>query len=163
MPTFSLISAVARNRVIGINNTLPWRLPEDLQHFKRLTLGHHIVMGRKTFESLGRPLPGRISVVISRDPNYALPEGCLLAGSIETALHLCGEDSEVFCIGGAQLYAQALPLADRLYLTEIEADFDGDAWFPAFDRAAWRETVREAHTGAGGLRYAFVTYARSPA
>ncbi len=162
MPTFSLISAVARNRVIGINNTLPWRLPEDLQHFKRLTLGHHIVMGRKTFESLGRPLPGRTSVVISRDPGYALPEGCLLAGSIETALHLCGEDSEVFCIGGAQLYAQALPLADRLYLTEIEADFDGDAWFPAFDRAAWRETAREAHTGADGLRYAFVTYARLP-
>ncbi len=162
MPTFSLISAVAKNRVIGINNTLPWRLPEDLQHFKRLTLGHHIIMGRKTFESLGRPLPGRTSVVISRDAAYALPEGCLLAGSIAEALSLCGDDPEVFCIGGAQLYAQALPLADRLYLTEIDADFEGDAWFPEFDRGLWHETAREAQVSAGGLPYAFVTYAPSP-
>ena len=161
MPLFSLISAIARNRVIGIHNTLPWRLPEDLQHFKRLTLGHHIVMGRKTFESLGRPLPGRTSVVISRDAGYALPEGCLLAGSIEAALSLCGDDPEVFCIGGAQLYTQALTQADRLYLTEIDVDFEGDAWFPAFDRAAWQETAREAQVSADGLRYAFVTYERA--
>jgi dihydrofolate reductase len=160
--SFSLISAVARNRVIGINNTLPWRLPEDLQHFKRLTLGHHIVMGRKTFESLGRPLPGRISVVISRDAGYALPQDCLLAGSLETALSLCGTDAEVFCIGGAQLYAQALPQADRLYLTEIDADFEGDAWFPEFDRSAWKAISREPQVSANGLRYAFVTYERSP-
>lgn len=162
MPIFSLISALARNRVIGINNTLPWRLPEDLQHFKRLTLGHHIVMGRKTFESLGRPLAGRTSVVISRDPHYLLPEGCLLAGSIEAALALCDEDSEIFCIGGAQLYAQALPLADRLYLTEIHAEFQGDAWFPEFDRGIWTEIVRETHVSPNGLGYDFVTYARSP-
>ncbi len=162
MPLFSLISAVARNRVIGIHNTLPWQLPEDLQHFKRLTLGHHILMGRKTFESLGRPLPGRTSVVISRDAGYALPEGCLLAGSIAEALNLCGDETEVFCIGGAQLYAQVLPQANRLYLTEIDADFEGDAWFPVFDRTAWHETAREAQVSAEGLRYAFVTYTRSP-
>lgn len=162
MPVFSLISAVARNRVIGIDNTLPWRLPEDLQHFKRLTLGHHIVMGRKTFESLGRPLPGRTSVVISRDAGYALPEGCLLADSIEAALSLCGDDPEVFCIGGAQLYGQAMAQADRLYLTEIDADFAGDAWFPVFDRADWQEVSREMHVSTDGLRYAFVTYERSP-
>lgn len=160
--SLTLISAVARNRVIGIDNTLPWRLPEDLQHFKRLTLGHHIVMGRKTFESLGRPLPGRTSVVISRDPAYALPEGCLLADSIATALRLCGDDPEVFCIGGAQLYAQALTLADRLILTEIDADFEGDAWFPEFDRTLWQEAAREPHVSSSGLAYAFVTYARSP-
>jgi len=163
MPLFSLISAVARNRVIGIHNTLPWRLPEDLQHFKRLTLGHHIIMGRKTFESLGRPLPGRTSVVISRDATYALPAGCLLAGSIAEARSLCGDDPEVFCIGGAQLYGQAMAQADRLYLTEIDADFAGDAWFPEFERTAWRETAREAQVSSDGLRYAFVTYERAPA
>lgn len=159
--SFNLISAVARNRVIGIHNTLPWRLPEDLQHFKRLTLGHHIVMGRKTFESLGRPLPGRTSVVISRDAGYAVPEGCLLATSLPAALALCGDDPEVFCIGGAQLYAQALPLVDRLYLTEIEADYMGDAWFPEFDRSVWQEIERQPQVSATGLVYAFVTYARS--
>lgn len=160
MPRFSVISAMARNRVIGINNTLPWRLPEDLQHFKRLTLGHHLVMGRKTFESLGRPLPGRTSVVISRDTDYVLPEGCLLANSLETGLALCGGDPEVFCIGGAQLYAQALALADRLYLTEIAAEFAGDAWFPAFDAQAWQELERQPQVSSTGLEFAFVTYSR---
>lgn len=158
--SLSIIAAWARNGVIGAGNALPWRLPEDLQHFKRLTLGHHIVMGRKTFESLGRPLPGRTSVVVSRAAAYPLPAGCLLAGSVELALALCGDDPEVFCIGGEQLYAQALPLADRLYLTEIDADFVGDAWFPAFDRADWQEVSREPRVGAGGLAFAFVTYRR---
>jgi len=118
-------------------------------------------MGRKTFESLGRPLPGRTSVVISRDATYALPAGCLLAGSIAEARSLCGDDPEVFCIGGAQLYGQAMAQADRLYLTEIDADFAGDAWFPEFERTAWREMAREAQVSSNGLRYAFVTYERA--
>jgi len=150
---------VARNGVIGIENRLPWRLPEDLKHFKRLTLGHHLIMGRKTFESIGRPLPGRVTVILTRDQGYRVPT-CLTAGSIEAALKKCGEDPEVFVVGGAELYAQFLPLADRLYLTEIDADFAGDAYFPAYDRTLWREAGRTPHLSETGLAYAFVTYQR---
>lgn len=155
----SIIAAVARNGVIGIDNRLPWRLPEDLQHFKRLTLGHHLIMGRKTFESIGRPLPGRVTVILTRDPSYRV-QACLTAGSIEDALRLCGDDPEVFGVGGAELYAQLLPMADRLYLTEIEADYTGDAFFPAFDRRQWQELAREPHVSDTGLAYTFVTYQR---
>lgn len=155
----SIIAAVARNGVIGIENRLPWRLPEDLRHFKRLTLGHHLIMGRKTFESIGRPLPGRVTVILTRDPGYRA-EGCLTAGSIDDALRLCGDDPEVFVVGGAELYAQLLPRAERLYLTEIDADFAGDAFFPAFDRSQWAEVGREPHVSDTGLAYAFVTYQR---
>ncbi len=161
-PRVSVIAALAKNRVIGIENRLPWRLPEDLAHFKALTLGHPVLMGRKTFESLGRPLPGRTNIVITRNPDYCR-DGCVVAGSIPDALALCRDAGEIFFIGGAELYAQAIPLADRLYLTEVDIEAEGDAWFPDFERAAFRETARAAHTGEKGdpLRFDFVVYDRS--
>ncbi len=160
MPRISIISALAKNRTIGIHNTLPWRLPEDLKHFKALTLGHHILMGRKTYESIGKPLPGRTTVIITRG-NFPAPEGVKIAHSLQDAIEVCGADEEIFFVGGAELYAQALPLAGRLYLTEIQADVEGDAWFPDYDRAQWREVSRERrHDEASGLEYHFVVYDR---
>lgn len=160
-PRVSVIAALARNRVIGIENRLPWRLPEDLAHFKALTLNHPILMGRKTFESLGRPLPGRTNIVITRNADYR-PDGCLVADSIPTAIALCQDADEIFFIGGAELYAQAIPLADRLYLTEVDIDATGDAWFPAYDASAFREDSRESHVGEKGdaLQFDFVVYER---
>jgi Dihydrofolate reductase len=157
----SVIAAMAKNRVIGINNTLPWRLPEDLKHFKALTTGHHIVMGRKTFESLPGILPGRPHVVITRSPVFQAP-GCIVVNSIDNALAACKGDPEAFIVGGAELYAQAMALADRLYLTEIQADYPGDARFPEFDRSLWHETSRDIHRAADGLEYHFVIYDRTP-
>jgi dihydrofolate reductase len=160
-PRISIIAALARNRVIGTENCLPWRLPEDLAHFKALTLGHPVLMGRKTFESLGRPLPGRTNIVVSRNPDYA-PPGCEVAGSVAAAVALCAGAQEIFCIGGAQLYSQVLPLADRLYLTEVGVDAEGDAWFPEVDHSAFREVSRESHRGEKGdaLDFDFVLYER---
>jgi len=155
-PRISLIAAMAANRVIGIDNTLPWRLPADLQHFKRLTLGHHILMGRKTWESLPGKLPGRPHVVVTRDSGYRA-EGAQIAHSLEEALAICGGDDEIFFIGGETLYRQALALADRLYLTEIRRDFAGDARFPEFDRSVWRETERRREA-TDDLEYDFVIY-----
>jgi dihydrofolate reductase len=160
-PRVSVIAALARNRVIGIENRLPWRLPEDLAHFKALTLGHPILMGRKTFESLGRPLPGRTNIVITRTPDYC-KDGCLVAASIPAALALCQGTAEIFFIGGADLYAQAIPLADRLYLTEVAIEAAGDAWFPDYDHGAFREVSRESHRSEKGdaLGFDFVVYER---
>lgn len=160
-PRVSVIAALAKNRVIGIENRLPWRLPEDLAHFKALTLNHPILMGRKTFESLGRPLPGRTNIVITRNADYRR-DGCLVADSIPAAIALCEDADEVFFIGGAELYAQVIPLADRLYLTEVDIDAQGDAWFPDYDRSAFREVSRELHTGVKGdaLQFDFVVYER---
>ena len=158
---FSHISALAQNRTIGIDNTLPWRLPEDLRPFKALTLGHHILIGSKTYESIGKPLPGRTTVIITRG-DYAAPAGVKIAHSLQEAIAICGADEEIFFVGGAQLYAQALPLADRLYLTEIQAEVEGDAWFPDYDRAQWREVSRDRRTDeAAGLEYHFVVYDRA--
>ncbi|OGU14552.1 MAG: diacylglycerol kinase [Geobacteraceae bacterium GWC2_53_11] len=161
MSTLSLIVAMARNRTIGANNTLPWRCPEDLKRFKSLTMGHHMIMGRKTFDSIGRPLPGRITVVLSRDPDLAV-DGCLMARSLPEALDACAGDSEVFIVGGAEIYAQSLALADTLYLTEIQQDVEGDAHFPEFDMNAWQETSREvcSQETPQPLEYHFVTYHR---
>lgn len=163
-PVLSIIAALAQNRVIGAGNRLPWHLPEDLRHFKALTLGHAMIMGRNTYASIGRPLPGRTTVIVSRDPGLVAP-GCLVVASLDAALAAaaaaCPDRDEVFCVGGAQLYAQVLARADRLYLTEIQADYAGDAWFPAFDRSVWRETARQAHVSADGLGYHFVTYRRA--
>ena len=159
MQNLNIIVAMARNRVIGINNTLPWRLPADLQHFKALTMGHHIVMGRKTYESIGKPLPGRTTVIVTRNADFRV-EGCLTATSIDAAIAACGADPEIFFVGGAELYAQVLSRADRLYLTEIQADYDGDAHFPAFDPSVWQETARQENTSPDGLGYHFVTYQR---
>jgi len=140
-PRVSLIVAMARNGVIGVNNTLPWHLPADLKHFKSLTMGHHIVMGRKTYESIGKPLPGRTSVVVTRNPDYFLPD-VIVVNSLEAALTACEKDSEIFVIGGAELYRQAINLADRIYLTEIDADISGDAHFTEIFRDVWQEVER---------------------
>jgi dihydrofolate reductase len=158
----TLIAALARNRAIGRDNAMPWRLPEDLRRFKRLTLGHAVIMGRKTFESIGSPLPGRDNIVITRSRDWS-PPGCAVAHSLDAALASAESRSEAFVIGGAQIYALAMPLAQRLYLTEIERDFDGDAFFPEYDRSAWREVSRERRVegGAEGFGYAFVEYERA--
>lgn len=164
MTRLTLIAAVARNGVIGIENRLPWHLPADLRHFKALTSGHAVIMGRKTWESLPakfRPLPGRRNIVVTRDQSYRA-EGAVVALSLPAALAAAGEgEGEAFLIGGAELYATALPLADRLQLTEIDASFDGDTWFPAIDPGLWHEVGRQAHRGDEGFDYAFVTYDRN--
>ena len=160
-PRLSLIAAVAANGVIGSDNALPWRLPEDLKRFKALTLGHPVIMGRRTYESIGRPLPGRRNIVISRNAAFAAA-GCETAASLESAIAACaGTAGEIFVIGGAQIYAEALPLARRLYLTEIRADFPGDARFPAFECGAWRETSRERRRSEGGIEFDFAVYDRA--
>ena len=158
-PVLSVIAAMARNRVIGVRNTLPWHLPEDLKHFRALTMGHHIIMGRKTYESIGKPLPGRTTVIVTRDRRYRAA-GCLTAGSIDAAVVSCGQDPEIFFVGGAEMYAQVLPRAQRLYLTEIQADYEGDAWFPDFDPDQWQELERDRRLSAEGLGYDFVRYGR---
>ena len=161
MKNLVLIAAVARDGVIGIDNRLPWHLPEDLRHFKALTTGHAVIMGRKTWESLPpkfRPLPGRSNIVVTRNAGYAA-SGATIVHTLAAASAACGAANGLV-IGGAELYAQALPLAARLELTEIDATFEGDAFFPAFDRSAWHEAARERHRSETGLDYAFVTYQR---
>jgi dihydrofolate reductase len=138
-----LVAAVAANGVIGRDGKLPWHLPEDLKRFKALTMGHHIVMGRRTYESIGRLLPGRTSVIVTRDRNYAVP-GAIMASSVEDAVSKCAGDDEVFVIGGAQIYQAALPSADRLYLTRVEAQLRGDTYFPAWDAQQWELRSSEA-------------------
>lgn len=149
-PRLALIAAMARNRVIGRQNTLPWRLPADMRRFRELTTGYPLLMGRRTFESLGRPLPLRSNIVMTSDRSFA-PEGCLVAHSLEQALaiaamHVPADSPEIFVIGGEKLYAQTLPTADRLYLTQVEAQIDGDAWFPEFEWEAWQVLAREKRT-----------------
>lgn len=161
-PVVSLIVAMARNGVIGKDNQLPWHLPEDLKRFKRLTMGHHIIMGRKTYESIGRLLPGRTSVVVTRTQNYQAP-GAIIAHSLEEAIGRCSSDDEVFVIGGAEIYRQALPVADRLVITQIDADFAGDARFPPVDWSQWEEIERQPceDRSPTALPVQFVVYARS--
>ncbi len=160
-PRVTLILARARNGVIGARGGLPWHLPEDLAFFKRTTMGHPIVMGRKTWESIGRPLPGRRSVVVTRDRNFTVP-GAEVVHSLDEAIDRCAGADEIFVIGGAQLYADALPRADRLLLTEIGMDFDGDTFLPAPSSDVWIEASRERHppTGARGFGFDFVDYRR---
>jgi len=159
-PRIYLIAAVAQNGVIGVDGGMPWRLREDLQHFKRLTLGHPMVMGRRTWESLGRALPGREHIVVTRTPGYQAP-GAVITASLEDALARCAGKPVVFVIGGERLFAESLPLASGLELTEIHKDYRGDTHFPPFDRAKWREVWREAHTAADGMRFDFVRYERA--
>ena len=155
----SLIVATERNRGIGIRNTLPWRLPEDLAFFKRTTTGHTIIMGRKTFDSIGRPLPNRRNIVVTRNPAWSHP-GIETASSLEEAARMAG-DGEAFVIGGAQIYTEALPLASKLVVTEIDADVECDAFFPKIDPAVWTEISREVHhSDSARLDYAFVIYQR---
>ncbi len=159
MTQLSIIVAVANKNVIGINNALPWHLPEDLKRFKALTMGHHIIMGRKTYESLGRLLPGRTTVIVTRNKHYHV-EGAVVAHSVEQALAVCVNDDEVFLIGGAELYQQGFALADKLYITEVHADFTGDAFLPNFDLTQWDEVSRESHQAENGLDFSYVTYQR---
>ena len=137
----SLIAAMGQNRVIGTNNRLPWRLPADLQLFKRHTTGHPVLMGRKTFESIGRPLPGRLNIILTTQPDFAAA-GCETSRSIEAVLQRYAHE-EIFVIGGAEIYTQLLPHADKLYITQIEQKFEGDAYFPEFDLSDWKEIFRE--------------------
>lgn len=159
MPRLTLIVAYASNRVIGRDNGLPWKLPGDLAHFKRTTLGHPIIMGRKTWESLGRPLPGRINIVVTRQGGYAAA-GAVVVASLQAALDACPQDADPFVIGGAQLYMLALPGADRIVATEVHAEVAGDAWFPELPPGQWRETGRQPQPAENGLQYDFVTYER---
>ncbi len=154
-----LVAALARNGVIGAQGKMPWHLPEDLKHFKQLTLGHPVLMGRRTWDSLGKPLPGRENIVISRTPGYEAP-GASVASTFEAAIALCTGEPVVFVIGGAEIYAAALPLADGLVLTEIDRDYEGDTRFPDWDRKAWRVSQKETHTAANGVRFDFVLYER---
>jgi len=161
-PRLNLILARASNGVIGRDNQLPWHLPEDLAHFKRTTLGSPVIMGRKTWDSLPvrfRPLPGRTNIVVTRDPAWQA-EGAARAGSLQEALALCpAEAPDVWVIGGAQIYAAALPLAHSAVVTEIDKAFEGDAHAPVFG-SEWLESAREPHTSVNGLPFAFVTYTR---
>ena len=166
-PRLAMIAAMARNRVIGRDNQLPWHISADLKHFKRTTLGKPIVMGRKTFESIGRPLPGRTNIVVSRQPGYQ-PEGVTVASSAEAAVQKAEEAAlkdgvdEVMVIGGEQLYRTLLPWARRLYLTEVECEVEGDAWFPSLTQADWQELERE-RAREGEWRFSFVVLERSVA
>ena len=137
MTLLSLIAAMDNNRLIGSNNALPWHLPADLAFFKRTTLGKPIVMGRKTYESIGKPLPGRRNIVVTRNRNYDAP-GCDIVAGIDEAMRLCESVPEIMLIGGASLYQQSIDRANNLYITQIHHNFDGDTWFPEFDERDWR-------------------------
>ena len=160
--TVALIAAVAHGGVIGRDGSIPWRLPEDVARFREHTMGHAVVMGRRTWESLPdgfRPLPGRGNVVVTRDPDWSA-QGADRVGSVEEALDLLASESRVFVIGDGAIYAAALPFADELVLTEIDADVDGDTRFPEWDRSEFVEVERTDHVTADGTPFAFVTYAR---
>ena len=162
--TISIVAAVASNRVIGRGNTVPWRLSTDLKRLKALTMGHPVIMGRKTFETLPQPLPGRTNIVVTRDGNYHPPDGVLVASTAERALELAAGDGEVFILGGAQIYAQLLHRADRMYLTEVHADIEGDTLFPDFDDVVeWRLDDREDHEADERNEYpfSFLLYVRA--
>jgi len=138
-PRLSMIVAMARNRVIGADGKIPWHLPNELQLFKSVTMGHHIIMGRKTYESIGRLLPGRTTVIVTRQKDYTVA-GAKIAHTLEQAVALCAGDAEIFVIGGGELYRAAMPMADRIYLTVVDAEPAGDTQMPAFDPANWRLT-----------------------
>jgi dihydrofolate reductase len=159
-PCLTIIVATDAQRGIGINNTLPWRLSEDMAHFKRTTTGHPVIMGRKTFDSIGRPLPNRHNIVVTRNADWR-HDGVDTAPSLNAAAALAGE-TETFIIGGAQIYAETLPRATRLVVTEIGKTFDCDTFFPTIDLQQWKEVAREQHHSAqNGFDYAFVTYERN--
>jgi dihydrofolate reductase len=168
MPDIVLVAAVSENGVIGRGNALPWRLKSDMQHFRAVTMGKPVIMGRKTFLSIGRPLPGRTSIVVSRDWAFAAP-GVLVAGDLGTAFAAAHGDAlrrqadAIMVVGGAEIYAQAMPLAARLLVTYIHRAVDGDTYFPSLDRRIWQETARDERKAAAGddADFAFVTYKRA--
>ena len=152
----SLMVAMDEKRGIGKAGKLPWHLSSDLRRFRELTMGHHLIVGRKTFESIGKPLPGRHTIVVTRNSNFK-PEGCFVSHSVEDAIALARErgETEAFVIGGAEIFARALPSADRIYLTEVHAEVDADVFFPEFDRDEWIETQHIDHSADEKNQYAF--------
>ena len=151
-----IVVAVGRNGVIGVEGGLPWRIPEDMARFKRLTMGHALVMGRETFASIGRPLPGRVNIVLTRRPEWS-HEGVEVAGSLDDALAIAASrGQDAYIAGGAEVYQEGLAVADRIEMTEVDAEPDGDTWFPEVDWSQWRESSREPHPG-----FTFVTYDRA--
>lgn len=163
----SLIAAVANNNVIGNDNRLIWHLPADLKHFRRLTMNHTLIMGRKTFESIGGPLKGRTTIILTRQTGYEAPEHCKIAGSLEEALKMVMGEKEVFIAGGEQVYRQSIDLhySRRIYLTRVYASFDGDAFFPEIDPERWELIEREDHQpdDKNSFAYSFRTYKKKPA
>lgn len=155
----AMIAAMANNRVIGLDNKMPWHLPEDLKHFKAMTLGKPIVMGRKTYESIGRPLPGRKNIVISRQADLLI-DGVTVVTSFEQAKMAAGDCAELIIMGGGQLYKMLLPQADKLYLTQIDVEVDGDTHFPAWDDGSWLLASSEDHQNDAGMHYSFDTWVR---
>jgi dihydrofolate reductase len=147
---------MSSNRVIGLNNKLPWHLSEDLKHFKSLTTGHTVIMGRKTYESIGKPLPNRRNIVISRNVN-TFYDGVEMTHSLEDAFSISSNDEEVFIIGGSNIYEQSLDLVEQLYITEIKKTFEGDAFFPDIDKSLWTESSRQDHISADGIEFSFVS------
>jgi len=160
-PHISLIVAMDENRLIGSNNQLPWHLPADLAFFKSTTMGKPIIMGRKTFESIGKPLPGRRNIVVTRDPAFSA-NGCDIADGIDAALSYCSNDEEVMLIGGASLYQQTIALATRMYITRIHHHFDGDTWFPEFEDNDWKiESQQDCNADQSNpFAYSFVKFVR---
>jgi dihydrofolate reductase len=161
MTHLSLIAAMDKNRLIGSNNALPWHLPADLAFFKRTTLAKPIVMGRKTYESIGKPLPGRRNIVVTRNPSYEAP-GCDVVAGVDEAMQLCASLPEIMLIGGASLYQQSIGLADSLYITKIHHTFQGDTWFPEYDEKAWKVELQEDFDPdeRNSYAYSFVKFVR---
>lgn len=159
--TISIIVAVADNNAIGLNNQLLWHISEDLKRFKSLTSGHHIIMGRKTFESIGKPLPNRTNIVISRNPNFK-PEGCIVVCSLDEALVIARNEQEVFIIGGGEIYKQVLPLTDRIYLTRVHGSFPADTFFPELELMDWEveSTQKGKPAESDELHYTFINYTK---
>lgn len=157
----NIIVAIAENNVIGKDNTLIWHLPADLKYFKQLTTGNTVIMGRKTYDSIGKPLPNRRNVVITRNKDLKI-DGCDLVNSLEEALDLTKTEENVFIIGGAQIYKEAMSVADKLYITEVKQQFDGDAFFPEIKKDQWEEILRDEHKAdeKNKIDYSFVTYKR---
>lgn len=159
----TLIAAAGSNNEIGKDNQIIWHLPNDFRRFKAITTGHHIIMGRKTFESFPKPLPNRTHVIITRQKHYKAPDGCIVVGSLEQAMMACNGEKEVFIIGGGEIYAEAMPLADRIELTKVFGAFDADTFFPKIDFKEWNEIERTANEedDTHCYKYHFITYVRS--
>lgn len=157
----SIIVAIAENNVIGINNQLIWHLPNDLKRFKEITMGHHMIMGRKTWESIGRALPGRTTIVVTRNKDFK-PQGALVAHSLEDALEMAKADNEIFVVGGGELYRQALPLANKFYLTRVHQSYEGDTFFPEIDMNQWVEVYsQEGEPAQDGPRFTYINLERA--
>lgn len=156
-PRVSLVVAMAKNRVIGAHHGIPWKLPNEVKLFKEITMGHHIVMGRVTYETINRLLPGRTTVIVTRNPDYRVP-GAIVARSIREALDACKDDDEIMVIGGAEIFRETLPIADRIYLTIVDGSPAGDTFMPEFDMAEWRQTSSKQFDADEKHAYAFTFY-----